>query len=201
MTATQLITGDIAPGLANPPHDGQRIFRAVLDAFAHPGRIAAIPALSSAPTTVSPAAAAFMLTLVDRDTPLPLAAAFDSDAVRNFVRFHTGAPLVIAPGDAAFALLPYDREPMFDGFSLGTERYPDQSATLLIEVPDLRGGPALTWRGPGIDGRTTVAVAGLADSFWADWNANRALFPCGIDVVFAAGSELLALPRGIAVEA
>ena len=41
--------------------------------------------------------------------------------------------------------------------------------------------------------------AGAAD-FWQAWADNHALFPCGVDVVFAAGSQLLALPRSIAVE-
>ena len=70
----------------------------------------------------------------------------------------------------------------------------------MIQVPSLRGGPNRTLRGPGIDGSITAGIAGLADSFWSEWNANRALFPCGVAVVFVAGSELLALPRSIAVE-
>jgi alpha-D-ribose 1-methylphosphonate 5-triphosphate synthase subunit PhnH len=71
----------------------------------------------------------------------------------------------------------------------------------VIQLPALRGGPTLTLRGPGIDGSATASLAGLGDAFWSEWTANRALFPCGVDVVFAAGSELLALPRSIAVEA
>ena len=68
-------------------------------------------------------------------------------------------------------------------------------------MPVLGVGPARTWRGPGIDGQASVAVAGLDNGFWLDWAANHSLFPCGVDVVFAAGSQLVALPRGIAVEA
>ena len=30
---------DIAPGFNNPPHESQQVFRGVLEAFAHPGRI------------------------------------------------------------------------------------------------------------------------------------------------------------------
>jgi len=192
---------DIAPGLADPSHDSQRLFRTVLDAFSHPGRIVALP---EAPTGVGPlshAATAFVLTLVDRDTPLWLAPAFDIAAVRDFVRFHTGAQIAPREADALFALLTPDRTPLLDGFAIGTDAYPDRSATLVIEVPSLTGGASRTIRGPGIETRTEIAIAGLPDSFWSEWVANHALFPCGVDLVFTSGAGLLALPRSIVVEA
>jgi alpha-D-ribose 1-methylphosphonate 5-triphosphate synthase subunit PhnH len=70
----------------------------------------------------------------------------------------------------------------------------------VIEVPVLGAGTARRWRGPGIAGETAVAIGGLAADFWQAWADNHALFPCGVDIVFAAGSQLLALPRSIAVE-
>jgi alpha-D-ribose 1-methylphosphonate 5-triphosphate synthase subunit PhnH len=128
----------LAPGLADPGHDAQRLFRAVLDAFAHPGRITSLPDPPAGPGVVSPATAAYLLTLVDRDTPLWL--------------------------------------------------------------PVLGAGTARRWRGPGIAGESAVAVGGLGADFWQAWACNHALFPCGVDIVFTAGSQLLALPRSIAVE-
>ncbi len=190
----------LAAGFDDSSHDSQRVFRAVLDAFSHPGRILAIPAKVEAPGALSIAATAFLLTLVDRETPLWLAPDLDSAEVRDFVRFHTGAPIAPVTAAAAFALITPARQPMLDGFAIGSDPYPDRSATLVIEVPALRGGPNRTLRGPGIDGSIIAGIAGLADSFWSEWAANRALFPCGVDVVFAAGSELLALPRSIAVQ-
>ena len=87
-----------------------------------------------------------------------------------------------------------------DGFAIGTDPYPDRSATLVIEVPVLGAGTTRRWRGPGIDGEKAVAVGGLGADFWQAWADNHALFPCGVDIVFTAGSQLLALPRSIAVE-
>ena len=191
---------DVAAGLADPAHDSQRLFRAVLEAFSHPGRIVNLPQAPEPAGPLSRAATAFVLTLVDRDTPLWLAPAFDVLALRDFVRFHTGAPIVPREGDALFALVAPDREAVLDGFAIGTDPYPDGSATLVLEVPTLTGGPEKQWRGPGIDGIARVAVAGLPDSFWRDWANNHALFPCGVDVVFTAGAALVALPRSIAVE-
>jgi len=189
----------LAPGFSDPGHDAQRLFRAVLDAFAHPGRIMSLPDPPAGPGTISPATAAYLLTLVDRDTPLWLAPEFELPAVRDFVRFHTGAPIVARRDEAAFAVLAHDTASL-DGFAIGTDPYPDRSATLVIEVPVLGAGAARRWRGPGIDGQAAVAVGGLGADFWQAWADNHTLFPCGVDVVFAAGSQLLALPRSIAVE-
>ena len=189
----------LAPGFSDPGHDAQRLFRAVLDAFAHPGRIMSLPDPPAGPGTISPATAAYLLTLVDRDTPLWLAPEFELPAVRDFVRFHTGAPIVARRDEAVFAVLAHDTASL-DGFAIGTDPYPDRSATLVIEVPVLGAGAARRWRGPGIDGQAAVAVGGLGADFWQAWADNHALFPCGVDIVFAAGSQLLALPRSIAVE-
>ena len=189
----------LAPGFSDPGHDAQRLFRAVLDAFAHPGRIMSLPDPPAGPGTISPATAAYLLTLVDRDTPLWLAPEFELPAVRDFVRFHTGAPIVARRDEAVFAVLAHDTASL-DGFAIGTDLYPDRSATLVIEVPVLGAGAARRWRGPGIDGQAAVAVGGLGADFWQAWADNHALFPCGVDIVFAAGSQLLALPRSIAVE-
>lgn len=191
---------DIAPGLADPAHDSQRLFRAVLQAFSHPGRIVGLPNVPQPVGGLSAATTAFLLTLVDRDTPLWLAPSLALPQVRDFVRFHTGAPVVGHKEDALFAVTTPGQGPLLDDFSIGTDPYPDRSATVVIEVVALTGGPDKIWRGPGIDGQTRAAVAGLPAGFWDEWAANHALFPCGVDVVFASGTELIALPRSIAVE-
>ena len=190
---------ELAPGLADPAHDAQRLFRAVLEGFSHPGRIVTLPQPPAGVGPLSAAATAFVLTLVDRDTPLWLAPTFDTDAVRDFVRFHTGAPIVADEAEALFAVLSPDHARL-DSFAVGSDPYPDRSATLIVEVPSLSTGPERFLRGPGIQSRATTRIDGLPDSFWSAWAANNALFPCGVDVVFTARSELLALPRSIAMD-
>jgi len=191
----------LAAGFPDAPHDSQCVFRAVLDAFSHPGRVARVPVAVTPPGALCVATVAFLLTLVDRETPLWLAPGLDTPDARDFVRFHSGAPVVEERSSAAFALLTSATEPLLGGFSVGTDPYPDRSATLIVQVPSLTSGPVRRLKGPGIDGAASAAIAGLPDPFWRDWADNHALFPCGVDVMFAAGSELLALPRSIAVEA
>ena len=191
----------LAPGFADPAHDAQRLFRGVLDAFSHPGRIVELRDAPAGPGTLSPAAAAFLLTLADRETPLWLEAGIDKQEVRDFLRFHAGTPIVPSREAATFGVIIAGGGEPFAGFAIGTDTYPDRAATLVIEVPALEGGRATIWRGPGIDGEIRVAIGGLGDGFWPAWAANHALFPCGVDLVFASGSRLIALPRSVAVEA
>ena len=193
--------GRLSPALADPVHDGQRIFRAILDATSRPGRVVDVAQSPVGPGTIGVAATATLLTLADRDTPVWLAEDLDTDALRDFLRFHAGCPITRDKGQATFAVATAAGLQSLDGFGVGTDTWPDRAATLLLEVPALDGGPVRTWRGPGIETALPVAIHGVGASFWSEWAANHALFPCGIDILFTAGTRLCALPRSIAVEA
>ncbi len=93
------------PGFTDPSHDAQRLFRGVLDAFSHPGRLVELADAPAGPGTLSPAAAAFLLTFADRETPLWLEAGLDKQEVRDFLRFHAGTPIVQAREAATFAVI------------------------------------------------------------------------------------------------
>jgi alpha-D-ribose 1-methylphosphonate 5-triphosphate synthase subunit PhnH len=188
--------GRIEPGFADPVRDAQAAFRAVLDAMAHPGRIVALPAAlaGSPPAPFGAAATAAVLTLCDLDTPLWLDEA--SAGAAGYFSFHCGAPLAAAPAEARFALIADPAAmPPLDAFALGTDEYPERSATLVIEVSGLANGAGTVLRGPGIRDDAQLGVAGLPARFWAERSALSALFPRGIDVLFVTGDSLAAVPR------
>lgn len=188
-------------GLADPTLDSQRIFRSLLEAMAHPGRIVDVAVELQAPSPLHPAAAAACLTMLDFDTPLWLdEVAARPDAV-EWLRFHSGAPIVSRPQAARFALIADPQGmPSPDTFDSGTAEYPERSATLIVQVQSLLGGTGRRLRGPGIADEARLEVAGVPDAFWTWMAANHALFPCGVDVVLSAGRVIAALPRTTEVE-
>lgn len=184
-----------APGFDDPVQQSQQAFRALLDAMARPGRVVTVDTETGHPDGLSPALAAALLTLADLDTPVWFGPGFDTDAMRGWLRFHSGAPLATAPDQAAFALLDAAQMPALEIFSLGSDEAPERGATLLVQVPTLAGRAAMTWRGPGIKDSIAVPSCGLADSVWRRRAALNIEFPRGLDLYLGCGRDLLALPR------
>lgn len=183
---------------ANPVFDSQRTFRELLQAMARPAVPRPLPVLPPAPAPIAPAAMAIALTLCDATTSVWLQQPED-EAIRH-VRFHTSLKLVERPQDADFALVtdPVSMPPL-DAFACGDMRYPDRSASLVIQAAAINpvpvGGAGHSFAGPGIRDSETVAIDGLPVDFWQQRAALAALLPLGIDLFFVAGQQVLALPR------
>ncbi|MER8417431.1 phosphonate C-P lyase system protein PhnH [Mesorhizobium sp. M1329] len=191
--ATQSIEG----GFADPVFNAQTVFRAVMDAMARPGSVQPLPALAQPPAPLSVTAGAIALALCDNDTPLWLDPALQgSAAVKSWLGFHTGAPLANTPADAHFALIATPAEMMaLDGFSQGTQDYPDRSTTLILGVGDLVSGAPLLLEGPGIEKTATIAPAQMPRHFVEQWKQNNQRFPRGVDIILATSDAIACLPR------
>lgn len=188
-----------AAGFEDPVQQSQQAFRALLDAMARPGRVTRVETETSHPHGLAPALAAALLTLADLDTPVWLGPGFDTDAVKTWLRFHSGAPLAIKPDQAALALLDAGRMPALETFPFGTDESPERGATLLIQAPSLTGSPAMTWRGPGIKDSIGVPFCGLDQSVWRQRAALGIEFPRGVDFYLGCGRDLIGLPRSTAI--
>ncbi|MCT4370349.1 phosphonate C-P lyase system protein PhnH [Yangia mangrovi] len=187
------MTGDaLTGGFADAPVQAARAFRAALEAMARPGRIETVEG-AEAPG-ISTAAAVLLLTLCDRETPIHLASGCDGEALKRWIAFHIGAPVVVAE-EAMFALGGWEALKPLDRYRIGTAEYPDRSVTLIVEVAALESaGMKLT--GPGI---ATEAALSLPEVEAFAHNARR--FPLGWDCYFTAQDRLAALPRTTTVEA
>lgn len=180
-------------GFKDPARQSAQAFRALMEVLARPGTI--LP-LSGAmpPAPLSAAAGSLLLTLVDGDTPLYLAGACDTQALRHWLAFHTGAPLV-PPERAQFAVGHWADLSPLDAYGVGTAEYPDRSTTLIVELE------ALTPRGARLSGPGIASQTQLSLPECAAFQANHARFPLGWDVYFTCGDQVAALPRSTHVTA
>lgn len=176
----------LSGGFTNPPIQSAHIFRSVMQAMARPGAVQEVAGVAP-PEPLSQSAGAVLLTLCDAETPIYLAGGVDCDAVRSWIAFHTGAPLV-GPEQAMFAVGRWAELAPVSAYPIGTSEYPDRSATLIVEQDELKTGARL--KGPGIKDTAGLNIPGVAA-----FQANHKLFPLGMDFIFTCGDQLAALPR------
>jgi alpha-D-ribose 1-methylphosphonate 5-triphosphate synthase subunit PhnH len=188
-----------ALAFADPTFETQAAFRRIMRALSAPGTILSCGEALAPPAPLARAAAAALLTLADFETPLWIAPSFPQ-AVGDYLAFHSGAPCAAAPDKAAFALVDLAADGLdLARFALGTAEYPDRSTTIVAQASTLEAGPRSRLNGPGIKGEATLAASPLPNDFVAQWAANRAGFPLGVDLVLVADARLAALPRSTAI--
>ncbi|WP_328585819.1 phosphonate C-P lyase system protein PhnH [Phaeovulum vinaykumarii] len=185
---------DLSGGFSAPSVDAAHAFRAALEALARPGSVQDLRG-ATPPAPLSVAAGTLLLTLADSATPLHLAGAADCDAVRGWLAFHCGAPLV-GPEAAMLAVGRWEDLGPLSAYPRGTPDYPDRSATLIVECDALDGPANATLSGPGIETRATAPLPDLATLA-----ENHALYPLGLDFFFTAGARVMGLPRSTRTEA
>lgn len=191
----------IAPGFHDPVFQSQATFRAVLDALAEPGSERAVDGLTEAPAPLSPVAAAVIATLADFETTVWRDAALRNPEIEAWLAFHTGAPAVLDPARAVFAVIGAAEDcPDFADFALGTDVDPSTSTTLVLQVAGFAEGRRYRLSGPGIDGAREVTIAGAPADLAARLAANRALFPRGVDLILAGPASVMGLPRTTRLE-
>ncbi len=187
-----------APGFADPVRDAQRTFRAALDALARPTIPVALDTRIEAPGGLTVGAAALLLALADESTPLWLDPVLAGDGeLIGWLRFHTGAPIVSEPGEAAFGVLGDAEALRLADFAQGSDEAPHVSATLICCLPEATGaGRRVVADGPGFPEPAEWAMpAGLPADFLGQWARNHATFPRGLDLILASDRTILGLPR------
>ena len=193
----------VRPGFDDLALGSQAVFRQALQALSLPGRAVELPAVAQLPSRGQAAAALLLLALLDSDCTLwlsPLLAGSDAEA---WLRFHTGCRCVATPQEARFLwLAAADTWPALTQLALGSDDYPDQSATCVLEVGALHGdaGDVLVLTGPGIQDKACLRVAGLPADFAEQWAANHAAFPRGVDAFLASDMRVVGLPRSTRVQ-
>ena len=188
---------NIVAGFDHEAFGSQAVFRVALDALSHPGRVFDMPLDTALPRQGHCAAAALLLGLLDADTTLWLSPSLASSDAPVWLRFHTGCQIVADVAAAQFVWVAQgDDIPQLSSLQLGSDAYPDQSATCLLEVDSLHSD-AGAWRlqGPGIPTERSLRVRGIAPAFAWQWADNHASFPRGVDVYLCTATQIAGLPR------
>ncbi len=188
---------NIVAGFNHEAFGSQAVFRVALDALSHPGRVFDMPLETALPRQGHGAAAALLLGLLDVDTSLWLSPTLASSDAPAWLRFHTGCQIVAdAPAAQFLWVAKGDDMPQLTRLPAGSDAYPDQSATCVLEVDGLHND-AGAWRlqGPGIATERNFCAQGLPSDFAAQWADNHANFPRGVDVFLSTATCIAGLPR------
>lgn len=186
---------------ADAPLESAANFRTILQAMSRPGRIYPAAHRLETPEPMSATSASIVLTLVDYDTPLWLSENFQNDAMRTYLAFHCGCPIVDTPCDAIFALIDSkDVLPSFTEFSQGTPEFPDRSTTLILQVDSLMSEQGVKLTGPGIQSEHMLNALPLDKNFWQQAATNNQQFPLGVDFIFSSPDAIAACPRSTHID-
>lgn len=200
---------DIGRGFSNPTLCSQVIFRQALMALSLPGQPQLLDLSVSNPAFQVPqyadaSAAALLLALLDQDCKVWLSGGFDASHAGSWLRFHTGCTLVSDSAHADFLWVANACElPAFEDLAQGSDQYPDQSATCVVQVRDIDSAPtaeAWTLSGPGIQGTRHLQLVGLSEGFLSLRRQSQVQAPCGIDFFFTHHDTLVGLPRSTQVK-
>ncbi len=196
MNAPSLVDlSNMGRGFEDLALDSQAVFRQVLSAISKPGEIHSVATDIESPEGLHPAAAAVLLALLDQDTRLWLSPMIAEGVAGTYLRFHTGCVLTDNPFTADFVLARPGELPCLSDLSLGSEEYPERSATVVLQVDDLSNDGGWLLSGPGIEGQASLSVTGLDASFLQGWRESQLHFPRGVDLIFTRVDRLVAMPR------
>ncbi|MEN9905706.1 MAG: hypothetical protein RLZZ555_2271 [Pseudomonadota bacterium] len=188
----------VSPGFQDPVIGSQAVFRQALQALSMPGRSLDLSVEAQRPAQGHGAAALLLLALLDSDCTLWLSPSLAGSDAQSWLQFHTGCRCVQEPCQAQFLWLAAgDDWPALAEMNAGSDEYPDQSATCMMEVDELLTEAGQGWRlqGPGIDGELWLTVQGLPQDFEQQWTGNQTSFPRGVDLFLATPTQVVGLPR------
>lgn len=192
----------------------QQTFRVLLDALARPGRLAALP--SESVHSGMPPTLAVPLALADLTQSVAVVGAeTDSRHWENLVQGATNCAIADATDADQVVVVDGATPGLILALRRGDASSPELGCRLVIACDrlghgeDLNQGPnpyltgdvvIIELTGPGIEGATTVAVAGVESAVFAALAEANGAFPAGIDTFLVdAAHQVVGIPRSTAV--
>ncbi len=184
--------------------DGQKHYRTLLQCTARPGMIGQLDdVLMEVPAPLNRATTLIALTLMSADSSFHLEQSAEQ-AMDLLCRETLAKPATAEQAD--FVLIADARRfEEIDRARTGNLAYPEQGATLVVQVAALSPAPMpdslrLTLAGPGIESEAAVFVSGAPVELFEALQKRNVEFPLGVDSFFtcdslSAGPCVMALPR------
>jgi len=185
----------LVPAFEDPVLNAQTSFRAALKAMSEPGIVTQLD-FADALEQMHPATFSLALTLFDDETKVWLSPTMDTPAIRANLAFHCACPVVDESQQADLAIIAADDVDCLNQLRTGTDRDPELSCTVIIQLDSLQGGRSVVLKGPGIESEREIAPP-LNDAFWASREQVNE-FPRGLDFFMTSQRQLMALPRSTA---
>lgn len=178
----------------------QRVFHRIMNAFAHPFQIYSIADGSGGdPLTQGEGAVIKDVCCVFLDNTVSFHVHGEgAERAAAEIRELTYAKLAPLEG-ADFVII---RDPgafgRWGGIHPGSLLNPHEGATVIVEIPQIRGSMVLKAAGPGIDGEKDFPVSESLAECLRDTSALHWEYPEGFELLFVTGQgELCAVPRHI----
>lgn len=184
----------------------QRVFRSLADALAHPGRIEHLETIDALPVALLP-----LLALCDLETSISvLGDAPGLEDWESFTAAMTGAQRTTVEMADWIAVLDSEEAAIALSAGTGSPEAPETAARLVITVAGIdedialgSGAEALHvgMSGPGVPGRRSVVVNGLAPEVLFRLDAANRRYPAGLDtwLVDPLG-RIVGLPRSVRLD-
>jgi alpha-D-ribose 1-methylphosphonate 5-triphosphate synthase subunit PhnH len=182
-------------------HDAQSQFRIILDCMARPGKINKMADLNiNPPGAFNKASAIIALSLLNADVSFCVTEGYGKELC-EYIAVNTHASITTAAlADFVFMKGLESEAPILET-KTGTLLYPEDSATIIIDVEQLSGtqmsgATQITLRGPGVETVNTVYIKGINPLILETVKEMNAEFPLGVDLMLTDKNGLLiCIPR------
>ncbi|RKF21432.1 phosphonate C-P lyase system protein PhnH [Alginatibacterium sediminis] len=194
----------IQSGFSQPVLDSQACFRQVLAALSEPGSVNTL-GLHIGFEPLAASVCQIVLSLCDNHTQLFVdpSSLMESqstlDNVIENIKFHTDTK-ISDKSRADFVITSASSPFVAEDYKSGTEMYPEDSATILLETNSFEGGTLLQLSGPGIEHTRQVRLGHIHSSLLDALIQPAYKYPLGQDFIFCCGEQIVAISRTTKVE-
>ena len=184
----------------DPVFDAQKHYRIILDSIARPGKISILDGVElQPPAGLNKASALTGFALLNQDVSFFVETNIEEQT--HYLKINTASNTASEDSADFLFLSGQGAVRNVEMAKPGTLRYPDTSATLILNVEQISGEvesgcTEIQLKGPGVDGIATVYVRGLSPEIMDAIREKNLEYPLGIDsIITDEQNNIFCIPR------